>query len=117
MIILLLLSINLFPSNSRDGVAYLVGAGGAEIGAQVVDLFLDDDMAFVGRETMRVFGGLLTSAVFHYALRKHFSTDREDAWVQCGRGHWIVARVSFDLIKHLARKKPAIAYMETIQCR
>ena len=99
MILLLLIPLTIFPDNSTDGVAYLVGAGGAEIGAQITELFIDKDAPFVCRETLKIFGGLATSAVFHFALRKHFSTEREDRWVMTGRGHWILARVSFDIIK------------------
>lgn len=99
MILLLLIPLALFPDNSTDGVAYLVGAGGAEIGAQVMDLFIADDVPFVGREILKITGGLVASALFHVALRNHFSTESENGWVATGRGHWMLLRVSFDLIK------------------
>ena len=114
MIALLIISINLFPDCNAEAVPYLIGAGGAEIGAQITDLCLDDDMPFAGRECLKVFGGLITSACFHYTLRHHFEGN-EGAWCQVGRGHFIVFRVGFDTIRHFVKKKPHVAYMETIK--
>lgn len=115
ILLIFLIGIQIFPNNSQDGVAYLVGVGGAECGYVLADLALERvDMSYTGKEVTKIFVGLIASGVTQYLLRNHFEGG-ENNWVSVGRGHFIVVRTSISVIKGLIRKKEKKAYLDTIE--
>lgn len=94
----IILAAEMFPSNSADFTAYAIGFGGGEAGYLLTDLFTDNPY-------LRIVGGIGGSILAHVVFSQHFSTDGEQSWVGVGRGHWIGIRISYDMIKHITKKK------------
>ena len=98
----LILTAEMFPSNSADFTAYAIGFGGGEAGYLLTNLFTDNAY-------LRIIGGIGGSILSHAIFSHHFSTDGEQNWAGVGRGHWIGMRITYDMIKNLTKKRKPVA--------
>lgn len=108
ILLLFLLSIEIFPSNSQDFCAYGISLGGGIIGERITNLATDDYF-------FRLLGGVGGSIAFSLIFSDHMTTNEEKQWNRMGRGHLLVwCGITFGL-EELFKKKPKKAYAETIQ--
>ena len=114
MLLIFLIGVQIFPSNSQEFTAYGTVAMGAEVGYEISDVIINainPKLKQWEKSAISIPVGILTSALTQYLLRNHYEPD-ETSFCALGRGHWIILRVSVDVIKGLTRKKEKRATME-----
>ena len=99
MLLLLLISLTIFPDNSTDFTAYALPMAGGQLGYEITELAIPKDWSNLQRETTKIAVGLVSACATHYLFRKHLSTEHEHAWANTGKGHWLIFRISYSLIK------------------